>query len=113
MRFLRRFKQLYESIISLTIKGDWKIRYNHGNNHDLDKKLSNRTDMSEADFKNAINAILSLIERESLNGDYTFISMSKSAKIVCNINLLDKKIFIVTILGKNEILKKGENFKLI
>lgn len=113
MRFIKYFKQLFESITFVKNKDAWKIEYNHGVNHNLDDKLLNRTDMTEINFKECIDAIIKIIENEKLNGDYAFISIKNNAKIIVNISLNIKRLYIVTILGKNENLKNNQNYKLI
>jgi hypothetical protein len=109
---IRRFLSILESIINIRIP-NWNIRYNHGTNHDLDDRLMKRVGISELDFEQLLNRVVSCCENDKISGDWIFISIPKNTKIITNVYYINRKIYIVTILGKKENTKKQKNFKLI
>ena len=111
MNFLKTFKQLLESIKDFVSEINWKVTYNDGKNHDLDNKLSDRTNMTEHDFKLFLKDVIDNCENNKLKGDWTFISIKFGIKLITNVKY--KNIYIVTILGKNESLKNENNIKII
>lgn len=113
MKFLKFFSQLYESIVDKKSINDWIIEYNHTKDHNLDNNLKNRTNASELDFSIFLENVKKYIEKNNLNGDWTFCSFKYKIKIITSINLNKKRIFIVTILGVNEFIKKTNNIKII
>lgn len=113
MRFLKYFKQIFESITNLISDNkNWVVKYNHMNTHDLDKKMT-RTSLDESTFNINLQKIISIADSEQLSGDWVFTSFKYSCKIITNINYKDKFILIVTVLGKDEYVKETKKIKLI
>ena len=112
MIFIKRFINILESLINIKIP-DWLVNYNHGPNHNLDEKLSKRVGISELDFEDFLKDVIKKCERENLLGDWIFISFKKRIKLVTNVDYINKKIYIVTILGDKEITKNQKNFKML
>lgn len=51
MKFIKYFKEILESIINLTNVKNWFVKFNHSKKHDLDIKMSNRTELSDKKFE--------------------------------------------------------------
>ena len=108
MIFLRYFKQLFENITNFSRINDWEIVYNHYQEHDLNDKIK-RTDLNVDEFNSLLSKIIFEINKNFLNDDCIFISFKYNSKIVTNIDINNKLILIITILGKNEIIKDSDN----
>lgn len=113
MKFLKFFNQIFESITNNKLINDWILIFNHNNKHNLDEKLKHRTNASETQFNIFINKIIKIIDSEELDDVFVFISFKLSIKIITHINLKERKMLIVTILGSNELIKETENIKII
>ena len=113
MKFIKFFKELFESIINLTSVEDWYIKFNHTKTHNLDTKMSNRTDLNDEKFSEVLDKIIKICDDENIDGDYVFISLKHKAKIITRVIQNKKTLFIVTFLGKDEHMKKTKNIRII
>lgn len=111
MRFLKYFYQIFESIIDFNKINDWNITYNHGTEHDLNKRFLERTKMEESDFNSLLYKIINVCENDKLLGTWVFFSFTFSIKIITRIS--DKNLYIITILGNDQETKETKKIKII
>ena len=109
MKFIKYFKLYLESISTNISINNWKISYFHNKSHDLDNKISSRTNVSnDAEFVVILNKIVQKCEGDNLNGNYTFVDIKYSIKLVTDVDNNNKELLIITILGKNEYSRKND-----
>ena len=113
MLYIKNFNQLLESIKNINSKNNWNIGYNHYPGHDLDVTLSERTNVTEDVFEKIIEMIVQKCQKSNLIGTWVFASFKYQIKILANVEPNKKEIFIITILGNNENLKKTNNIIVI
>ncbi len=80
--------------------------------HNINNKIIKRTDIkNENEFNEILRNIIIKCNNENIKGEYIFISFKYSIKIVSKI--INKKLRIITILGKNEKIKENNKIILI
>lgn len=113
MKFIKYFKEILESIINLTNVKNWFVKFNHSKKHDLDIKMSNRTELSDKKFEEILDKIIKICDDENIDGDYVFISLKYKAKIITRVIQNKKTLYIITFLGKDESMKNTKNIRII
>lgn len=85
-----------------TLNDVWRIRWNHRDEHDLLDRIVNRTNFDVPHMNHIIGKIITYMEKkwEYLeSGDYIFTLTKSNFKIVLNLKMKQKKLFIGTVLS--------------
>lgn len=112
MRFIKYFKLFLEKFTDNCKIDDWVVEYYNTKSHNINDKIIERTDIkNESEFYEILRNIIIKCNSENIKGEYIFVSFKYSIKIVSKI--INKKLRIITILGKNEKIKENNKTILI
>lgn len=114
MKFIKRFLLFLEGISNNKSINGWVIKYNHNKSHDLDDKLSKRTNVkTEKEFIYILEKVTLKCDSDKLSGSYTFVSFKNLIKLIIDIDNIKGEILIITILGKDEKSRNGDKMIII
>lgn len=114
MKFLKYFKLYLESVDNVKLYKDWKVRYNNTPSHDLNKRLLDRSLITDTDkFDSIIKVIIDRCINNNLNGNVVFYDFNNKLKILTYINNKNKEVMVITFLSKDQTVNDIKNFEII
>jgi hypothetical protein len=113
MKFIKYFKQLFEGFLDFNKFKNWRIFYYHNTNHDLEKRIKERTNIDDKTFNEILIKIINICENEKIEGEWVFASFKYNFKIIVDIENIKSEILIITILSSDQKTKETKNIKLI
>jgi hypothetical protein len=114
MKFLKNFKLYLESIDNIKLYKNWKVKYNSTPIHDLNKKLLDRSLITDTNkFDIIIKIIIDKCIEKKLSGNIIFYDFKNQFKILAYINQDENEILIITFLSKDQGVNDIQNFEMI
>lgn len=112
MKFIKRFELYLESVNNIKNYNGFTIRYNHTKNHDLNKKLIERSLIKDTnDFSSIVEKIIDKSIKENLNGDVVFFDFKNNFKILANLSKTE--LLIITFLSKDQDVNGINKYEII
>lgn len=112
MKFIKSFELYLESINNIKNYNGFTIRYNHTKNHDLNKKLIERSHIKDTNyFGNIVEKIVDKSIKEKLNGDVIFFDFKNNFKILVNVS--NSELLVITFLSKDQDVNGIKKYEII